>query len=59
MEGIQFIINDHGEGFMSLYGQNESLLYELGDWVEPGDIISVIGVRTANDQGLYFELRKK
>jgi septal ring factor EnvC (AmiA/AmiB activator) len=52
------IIIDHGEGFMSLYGHNESLLYDAGDWVEPGDIISVIGVRTGNDQGLYFELRK-
>jgi septal ring factor EnvC (AmiA/AmiB activator) len=52
------IIIDHGEGFMSLYGHNESLLYEAGDWVEPGQIISVIGVRTGNDQGLYFELRK-
>ena len=52
------IIIDHGEGFMSLYGHNESLLYEAGDWVEPGEIISVIGVRTGNDQGLYFELRK-
>ena len=52
------IIIDHGDGFMSLYGHNESLLYEAGDWVEPGEIISVIGVRTGNDQGLYFELRK-
>jgi len=52
------IIIDHGEGFMSLYGHNESLLYEAGDWVEPGEIISIIGVRTGNDQGLYFELRK-
>jgi septal ring factor EnvC (AmiA/AmiB activator) len=52
------IIIDHGEGFMSLYGHNESLLYEAGDWVESGDIISVIGVRTESDQGLYFELRK-
>jgi len=52
------IIIDHGEGFMSLYGHNESLLYEAGDWVEPGVIISVIGVRTGDDQGLYFELRK-
>ena len=52
------IIIDHGEGFMSLYGHNESLLYEAGDWVEPGEIISVVGVRTGNDQGLYFELRK-
>ncbi len=52
------IIIDHGEGFMSLYGHNESLLYEAGDWVEPGEIISVIGVRTGSDQGLYFELRR-
>jgi len=52
------IIIDHGEGFMSLYGNNESLLYEAGDWVEPGEIISIVGVRTGNDQGLYFELRK-
>jgi septal ring factor EnvC (AmiA/AmiB activator) len=52
------IIIDHGEGFMSLYGHNESLLYEAGDWVEPGEIISIIGVRTGDDQGLYFELRK-
>jgi len=55
--GLLMII-DHGEGFMSLYGHNESLLYEAGDWVEPGEIISVIGVRTGNEQGLYFELRK-
>ena len=52
------IIIDHGDGFMSLYGHNESLLYEAGAWVEPGEIISVIGVRTGNDQGLYYELRK-
>jgi septal ring factor EnvC (AmiA/AmiB activator) len=52
------IIIDHGEGFLSLYGHNESLLHEAGDWVEPGEIISVIGVRSGNNQGLYFELRK-
>ncbi len=52
------MIIDHGEGFMSLYGHNESLLLEAGDWVEPGEIISVIGVRSGSDQGLYFELRK-
>jgi septal ring factor EnvC (AmiA/AmiB activator) len=55
--GLLMII-DHGEGFMSLYGHNESLLYEVGDWVEPGEVISVVGVRTGDDQGLYFELRK-
>ena len=52
------IIIDHGEGFMSLYGHNESLLHEAGDWVEPGEAISVVGTAAGNSQGLYFELRK-
>ena len=52
------IIIDHGQGFMSLYGHNESLLHEVGAWVEPGAAIAVVGVNTGNDQGLYFELRK-
>lgn len=53
------IIIDHGEDFLSLYGHNESLLHEAGSWVEPGDVISVVGSNPGNDQGLYFELRRK
>jgi len=52
------IIIDHGQGFMSLYGNNESLLREVGAWVEAGDTISLVGTNPANGQGLYFELRK-
>lgn len=52
------IIIDHGQGFMTLYGHNESLLHEVGAWVEPGEIISVVGSNPGSDQGLYFELRK-
>ena len=55
--GLMIII-DHGEGFMSLYGYNESLLWEVGDWVEPGSIIATVGINNAGEQGLYFELRK-
>jgi septal ring factor EnvC (AmiA/AmiB activator) len=55
--GLLLII-DHGEGFMSLYGHNESLLHEAGDWVEPGEAISVVGALAGDNQGLYFELRK-
>jgi septal ring factor EnvC (AmiA/AmiB activator) len=55
--GLLLII-DHGEGFMSLYGHNESLLHEAGDWVEPGEAISVLGTVAGGSQGLYFELRK-
>ena len=52
------IIIDHGQGFMSLYGYNETLLWEVGDWVEPGAVIAVVGGNAAAEQGLYFEMRK-
>lgn len=55
--GLMMII-DHGQGFLSLYGHNESLLHEVGAWVEPGEVISIVGGNPGGDQGLYFELRK-
>jgi septal ring factor EnvC (AmiA/AmiB activator) len=53
------IIIDHGDGFMSLYGNNESLLFEVGDWVQPGAVISTAGETPGLEQGLYFELRRQ
>jgi septal ring factor EnvC (AmiA/AmiB activator) len=55
--GLLLII-DHGQGYMSLYGYNESLLREVGAWVEPGEAISVVGSNPGSAQGLYFELRR-
>ena len=55
--GLLMII-DHGDGFMSLYANNESLLREVGDWVEPGAGISTVGTSPLNGNGLYFEIRK-
>ena len=55
--GLLMII-DHGEGFMSLYGNNESLLHEVGDWVETGTAISTVGSSPKNGAGLYFEIRR-
>jgi len=55
--GLLMII-DHGDGFMTLYGQNESLRYEVGDWVEPGGVIATVGANPEGDSGLYFEIRK-
>lgn len=55
--GLLLII-DHGQGYMSLYGHNESLLHEVGNWVEPGQVISIVGDNPGNEQGLYFELRR-
>lgn len=55
--GLLMII-DHGDGFMSLYGNNESLLHEVGDWVESGTAISTVGANPFTGSGLYFEIRK-
>lgn len=49
------IILDHGEGVMSLYGQNQTILREVGDWVPAGEVIAITG---ADERGLYFELRE-
>lgn len=56
--GLLLII-DHGEGFMSLYAHNESLLRDVGDWVNPGETIATVGNSGgANEPGIYFELRQ-
>jgi len=52
------IILDHGGGYMSLYGNNDSLYREVGDEVKVGDPIAAVGATGGNSQtGLYFELR--
>lgn len=53
------VIVDHGEGFMTLYGYNETTLKTVGDWVAPGDVIATVGDSGGQQQsGLYFEIRK-
>lgn len=52
------IIIDHGHGYLSLYGHNESMLRDAGAWVEAGEVIGVVGDNPGSGQGLYFELRK-
>lgn len=52
------IIVDHGEGFLSVYGNNESLLQPVGERVGGGEVIASVGNTGGNlDAGLYFELR--
>ncbi|KAA3628772.1 MAG: peptidase M23 [Proteobacteria bacterium] len=56
--GLLLII-DHGDGFMSLYGHNQSLFKETGDWVEPGDVVASVGASGGQSEaGLYFEIRQ-
>ena len=55
--GLLLII-DHGDGYMSLYGHNQSLFKETGDWVEAGEVIAGIGNSGGQQHsGLYFEIR--
>jgi len=52
------IIIDHGDGYMSLYGYNQSLLKKTGDWVLPGEVISLAGDSGGQlRSGVYFEIR--
>lgn len=52
------LILDHGDGFMSLYGNNEALVGRLGEPVRGGDTVAIVGASGGNTAtGLYFELR--
>ncbi len=53
------VIIDHGDGFMTLYGYNETILKNTGDWVAPGDVIATVGDSGGQAQpALYFEIRQ-
>ena len=50
---------DHGEGYMSLYGHNQALLKSVGDRVETGEPIALVGQSGGQSKsGLYFEIRR-
>jgi len=52
------IIIDHGEGYMSLYGHNQSLFKEAGEWVEPGEVVALVGNSGGlRKPSLYFGIR--
>ncbi|MDN2717367.1 peptidoglycan DD-metalloendopeptidase family protein [Janthinobacterium sp. SUN120] len=52
------IIVDHGGQYMSIYGNNQSLLKRVGDAVKGGEAIASAGNSGGNEEsGLYFELR--
>ncbi len=53
------VIVDHGEGYMTLYGYNETILKNAGDWVAPGDVIATGGDSGGQQRSsVYFELRR-
>jgi septal ring factor EnvC (AmiA/AmiB activator) len=54
------IVLDHGNGVMSLYGHNQTLLKKPGDTVSASDAVALVGASGGQAQaGLYFEIRQK
>jgi septal ring factor EnvC (AmiA/AmiB activator) len=56
--GLLLII-DHGDGYMSLYGHNQSLQKKSGDMVATGEVIAYVGDSGGQDvPAVYFEIRQ-
>jgi len=52
------LIIDHGDAYMSLYGNNETLFKRVGDTIRGGDTVAAVGASGGNaESGLYFEIR--
>lgn len=53
------IIVDHGNGYLSLYGHNETLYKQTGAGVKAGETIAAAGDSGGRaESGLYFEIRR-
>lgn len=50
------VIVDHGGGWLSLYGGNESTSVTAGEWVRPGQPIATVA-RSSEQGGAWFGLR--
>jgi septal ring factor EnvC (AmiA/AmiB activator) len=52
------VIVDHGNGYMSLYGHNQSLYKDVGESVRKGEVVATVGNSGGREvPGLYFEIR--
>lgn len=56
----QLLILDHGSGYMSLYGYNQTLNKNVGDMVQARETVATAGTTGGNERpGLYFEIRQQ
>ncbi|WP_070412493.1 murein hydrolase activator EnvC family protein [Pseudomonas lundensis] len=56
----QLVILDHGNGYLSLYGHNQTLLKSAGDIVKAGEVISTVGNSGGQvTPALYFAIRQQ
>ncbi|GAB2188442.1 peptidoglycan DD-metalloendopeptidase family protein [Sessilibacter sp. MAH1] len=52
------MIVDHGSGYLSLYGHNQTLFKDVGDWISSGEVIALAGTSGGQTtSGVYFEIR--
>ena len=52
------LILDHGEGYLTIYGNNEAVLKQVGEIVKAGDAVATTGSSGGSvESGLYFEIR--
>jgi len=52
------LIVDHGDAYLSIYGNNDALLKQVGQSVKGGETVATVGNSGGNpESGLYFELR--
>lgn len=52
------VILSHGNGWLSMYGNNETLLHGVGDQVAAGEAVGTASAPTGVNTGVYFELRQ-
>lgn len=55
--GLVLII-DHGKGYLTVYGHNQAIYRQVGDWVRPGAVIATVGSSGGQTTpALYFQIR--
>jgi len=56
--GLLLVI-EHGDDYLSLYGHNDVLFKQIGDWVQTGEVIAAAGDSGGRTRAaLYFEIRR-
>jgi len=55
----QIVVLDHGDGYYTVYGHNQAIYVETGQWVDAGATIAGAGSSGGHrTSGVYFEIRK-